>query len=363
MPKTPVILATALAALMTGGTAQAAARDYISIVGSSTVYPFATVVAEKFGKSTKFKTPKIESTGSGGGFKLFCAGVGVEHPDITNASRRIKKSEYAKCQDNGVKDIVEVKIGYDGIVIANSKKSAAFEFNLRDIFLALAKDVPNPAGGTDLVPNPYKTWKEVNADLPETPIKVLGPPPTSGTRDAFAELAMEGGCKTFDFIKQIKSDSKAAKKAGDAAKAKELKNQYKGVCHTLREDGAYIEAGENDNLIVQKLESDPEALGVFGYSFLEENMDKVQGSKINGVDVEFESISDGSYPISRPLFFYVKKAHVGKVPGIPEYLAEFTSEKAWGEEGYLSDRGLIPMPEEERKAFATASKELKALEL
>lgn len=363
MSKTPVILATALAALLAGGNAQAAARDYISVVGSSTVYPFSTVVAEKFGKSTKFKTPKIESTGSGGGLKLFCAGVGVEHPDVTNSSRRIKKSEYTMCQDNGVKGVIEIKIGYDGIAIANSKKSAPFELELKDVFLALAKDVPNPAGGTDMVPNPYKTWKEVNASLPAKAIKVLGPPPTSGTRDAFAELALEGGCKSFDFIKQIKADSKAAKKAGDAAKSKELKNQYKGICHTIREDGAYVEAGENDNLIVQKLDADPDALGVFGYSFLEENMDKVQGSKVDGVAVEFETISDGSYPISRPLYFYVKKAHVGAVPGIAEFLAEFTSEKTWGDEGYLSDRGLIPMPEEERNAFATAAKELKDLEL
>ncbi|WP_455365336.1 PstS family phosphate ABC transporter substrate-binding protein [Kaarinaea lacus] len=326
----------------------AAARDYISIVGSSTVYPFATVVVEQFGKTTKFKTPKVESTGSGGGLKLFCAGVGVEHPDITNASRRIKKSEYEKCQKNGVKEIVEVKIGYDGIAVANSKKAKHLDLTLRDIFLALAKEVPDPKGGEKLVANPYKTWKDVNSKLPATKIEVLGPPPTSGTRDAFAELAMEGGCKTFDWIKAMKKKDKKA---------------YKKVCHTIREDGAYVEAGENDNLIVQKLDSNPEALGVFGFSFLDQNRDKVQGSSINGVNPEFETIADGKYPVSRPLFFYVKKAHIGVIPGIKEYLAEFTSGKAWGDEGYLSDRGLIPMPTEERNKFAVDAKNLNTLSM
>ncbi len=363
MFKKPLVLATAVAATLVGSNVHAAARDYISIVGSSTVYPFATVVAEHFGKESKYKTPKIESTGSGGGLKLFCAGIGIETPDITNASRRIKKSEFMTCQKNGVKELTEIKIGYDGIAIANSKKAPPLDLTLRDIFLALAKNVPNPKGGEELIANPYKTWKEVNAKLPATPIKVLGPPPTSGTRDAFAELGMEGGCKSFAFIKQIKADSKAAKKAGDKEKAKVLKSKYKGICHGVREDGAYIEAGENDNLIVQKLEADPEAVGVFGYSFLEENMDMVQGAKVDGVPVTFETIGDGSYPLSRPLFFYVKKAHVGKVPGIPGYIAEFTSEKAWGDEGYLSDRGLIPMPKEEREKYAADGKALTPLEM
>ena len=314
-----------------------AARDYISIVGSSTVYPFATVVVEQFGKTTKFKTPKVESTGSGGGLKLFCAGVGVQHPDITNASRRIKQSELDMCEKNGVSDVVEVKIGYDGIALANSKKANAFEVSLKDIFLALAKEVPDPKGAEKLVENPYKTWKQVNASLPDIAIEVLGPPPTSGTRDAFAELAMEGGCKQVKWIKAMK---------------KQDKKKYKSICHTVREDGAYVEAGENDNLIVQKLDANPNALGVFGFSFLDQNRDKVQGSKINGVAPEFETISDGSYPVSRPLYFYVKKAHMGVIPGMKEYLAEFTSEKAWGDEGYLSDRGLIPMPTVERSKFA-----------
>ena len=311
-------------------------RDHISIVGSSTVYPFATVVAEQFGKSTNFKTPTIESTGSGGGLKLFCAGVGVEHPDITNASRRIKQSEYERCVGNGVKEIVEVKIGYDGIVLANSQKAAPLKLTRKDIFLALAKDVPDPNGGEKLIPNPYKTWKDVNPALPAKTIEVLGPPPTSGTRDAFVELAMEGGAKKFAWIKALK---------------KKNKKQYKAIAHTIREDGAYVEAGENDNLIVQKLEANPNSLGIFGFSFLDQNTDKVQGSYVDGVQPTFDAIADGNYPVSRPLFFYVKKAHIGVIPGIQEYLEEFTAEKTWGEDGYLADKGMIPMPDAERKKF------------
>ena len=325
----------ALAASVEGAHAQA--RDYVSIVGSSTVYPFATVVAEQFGKSTRFRTPKIESTGSGGGLKLFCAGVGVNHPDVANSSRRIKKSEVDRCRENGVTAIVEVKVGYDGIVLANSRKSAVMEVSRRDVFLALAREVPDPAGGEKLVPNPYRTWKDVNGALPDTRIVVLGPPPTSGTRDAFAELALEGGCRTFGFIEAMKKTDKKA---------------YKAVCHSIREDGAYVEAGENDNLIVQKLEADPEAFGVFGFSFLDQNVDKLQGSMVDGVAPEFEAIAAGEYPVSRPLYFYVKKAHVGQIPGIEGYLAEFTSDRAWGDDGYLTDKGLIPMPEAERTKFA-----------
>ena len=324
------------------------ARDYISIVGSSTVYPFSTVVAERFGKTSDFKTPKVESTGSGGGLKLFCSGVGVEHPDITNSSRRIKSSEVEKCASNGVNEIVEVKVGYDGIVMGNSRSSQVMELSLRDVWLALAKEVPNPAGGEELVENPYKSWMDVNASLPASAIEVIGPPPTSGTRDAFVELAMEGGCKTFGWIKEMKKKDKKA---------------YKAVCHTIREDGAFIEAGENDNLIVQKLEANPKALGVFGFSFLDQNLDKIQGSTIGGVAPEFELIASGDYPVSRGLYFYVKKAHVGTIPGIKEFLAEVTSEAAWGEDGYLSDRGLIPMPAAERSKFQSDVKSLANLSL
>src|SRR4030042_4061299 len=270
------------------------ARDHISIVGSSTVYPFATVVAERFGKATQFKTPKIESTGSGGGFKLFCAGVGVEHPDITNASRQMKETELQTCAKNGVTEVVEVKIGYDGIVFANSKKAALMKLTRKDIFLALAKNVPDPKGGAAVIPNPYKSWRDVNSYLPDKKIEVMGPPPTSGTRDAFVALAMDAGAKKYDWIKALeKSDEK----------------KFRAICHGIREDGAYIEAGENDNLIVQKLEANPNAFGIFGFSFLDQNTDRIQGSSIDSVPPTFENIASGKYPVSRPLFFYVKKAH------------------------------------------------------
>ena len=311
------------------------ARDQISIVGSSTVYPFATVVAEHFGQTSSFKTPKIEATGSGGGLKLFCAGLGSQTPDITNASRRIKQSEVDSCHENGVDQIIEVKTGYDGIVLANSKKSDVMKIGLKDIFLALVKDIPNPDGSESFVANPYKMWSDVNANLPKTEIIVLGPPPTSGTRDAFVELAMEGGCKQYDWI--------AAMKKAD-------KNAYKARCHGIREDGAYVETGENDNLIVQKLNVNPDSFGIFGFSFLEQNMDIVQGAMIGDVSPVFDTISDGSYPISRALYFYVKKQHVGIIPGIAEYAKAFVSPEATGQEGYLIDRGLIPMNEKEHQA-------------
>ncbi|MEO0443718.1 MAG: substrate-binding domain-containing protein [Pseudomonadota bacterium] len=340
----PVAVATAAAITL---SVSATARDSISIVGSSTVYPFATVVAEKFGKTTTFKTPTIESTGSGGGAKLFCAGVGVEHPDVTNASRRMKQSELESCIANGV-DVNEILIGFDGITVANSKASPQLSLTRKDLFLALAKEVPNPNGSETLVANPYKTWKDLNPALPNVAIEVLGPPPTSGTRDAFAELAMEGGCKAFGWIKAM---SKTDKKA------------YKTVCHTVREDGAYVEAGENDNLIIQKLEKNPNALGIFGFSFLEENSSKVQGSLVEGIAPTFDTIADKSYKISRPLYFYVKLNHVGVVPGIVEYVTEFTKESTWGPEGYLAERGMIPLSDELRASFAANAKSQKKLQV
>lgn len=320
------LMVAAVAAVAVAGAAEA--RDQIRIVGSSTVYPFATTVAEQFGKTTSFKTPVIESTGSGGGLKLFCSGVGVEHPDITNSSRAIKKSEIDMCRKNGVTSVTEVKVGYDGIVIANSKAAPQMKLTREQLFLALAKQIPMNG---KLVDNPHKTWKDVDSSLPATKIEVLGPPPTSGTRDAFAELGLEKGC---------------AKVAGAADLGLKKK-----ACHAIREDGAYVEAGENDVLIVRKLEANPDAFGVFGFSFLDQNADRIQGSVVEGVAPEFEAIADGSYPVSRPLFFYVKNAHVGAIPGIKEYLAEFTSEKAWGPDGYLSDKGLVPMPDAERKKY------------
>ena len=357
----------------------ASARDAISVVGSSTVYPFATVVAERFGKSTDFKSPKVESTGSGGGLKLFCKGVGVATPDITNASRRIKSSEFEKCQKNGVKEIVEVLIGYDGIVLANAKEGAKFELSRKDIYLALAKMVPGPDG--KLIENPYKTWKEVNSSLPATKIEVLGPPPTSGTRDAFAELALEGGARQVEDIatlRGLKAEQKdeitalvkklgiesawaaAVEKKGEKAKGKDV---VKIIGRSVREDGAYIEAGENDNLIVNKLVANPNALGIFGFSFLDQNSDKVQGSVIDGNTPTFEAIADGDYKVSRPLYFYVKKAHIGTVPGIQEYLNSFVSEDVIGEDGYLIDKGLIPLGEDAYKEMSNGARTLTNLSL
>jgi len=341
-----VLVASLVVGTAVSGTADAqAGRDYIYIVGSSTVYPFATVVAERFGRGTEFKTPKVESTGSGGGLKLFCDGVGVDYPDITNASRAIKQSEVDTCARTGVTDIVEVKIGYDGIVIANAINSVPVNLTRTDIFLALAKEVPGDTDG-ELVENPYETWADVNPQLPNIRIEVLGPPPTSGTRDAFVELAMEGGCKSVAWIKALKSTD------GDS---------YKAICHTIREDGKFVEAGENDNLIVQKLEANPNAFGIFGFSFLDQNAEKVKGAQVDGVEPTFDAIADGDYPVSRPLFFYVKKAHVDVIPGLRGFLREFTSERAWGEEGYLSDRGLIPMPDAERRQTAANVRDLTPL--
>jgi len=336
---TTVTLAGAIAAL----SAPAMARDTISIVGSSTVYPFATVVAERFGRNTDFATPKIESTGSGGGLKLFCQGVGVQHPDITNASRRMKKSEFDMCQANGVKEITEVRIGADGIVMANSKEAEKLDFSLKQIFLALAKDVPNPDGSNELIANPYMKWSEIDPSLPDMDISVMGPPPTSGTRDAFVELAMESGCKQFDMIAQMEDEDE---------------DKFKTVCHSMRNDGPFVEAGENDNLIVQRLAQDPETLGIFGYSFLMENTGQIQAATVNGVEPTPEAISSDQYPVARSLWFYVKKAHVGVVPGIQEYISEFTSEGTWGDNGYLVDVGLIPNPRNERMKIAKAVKEL-----
>lgn len=362
------------------GSMQAASRDIVSIVGSSTVYPFATVVAERFGRSTDFKSPKIESTGTGGGLKLFCSGVGAGTPDITNASRRIKQSEYDDCQENGVTTVVEVLVGYDGIAIANSRNAPVLTLSLNDIYLALAKDIPGADG--KLIPNPNQTWKDVNPALPATKIEVLGPPPTSGTRDAFAELAMAGGAKGLPDLNALSGmgaeqvdEIKAmiAKLGLNAAlydalaetkgKAPKGKDVFVTVAYAMREDGAYIEAGENDNLIVQKLEANPDAVGVFGYSFLEENGDKVQGAIVDGIVPDFDTIASGEYPVSRPLYFYMKGAHIGKIPGIQEYAIEFTSNKAMGEDGYLTERGLIPLSGDELIQIQTDVKHMNSLEL
>ena len=335
--------------ILVSSTMVASARDQVVIVGSSTVFPFSTSVAEQFGRNTEFKTPIVESTGSGGGLKLFCAGIGLEHPDVTNSSRRIKKSEFDNCQSKGIA-MTEVVIGYDGIVVANLKSAATLNLSLKQIFMATAAKVPAPGCESDcaLVENPYKMWSDIDPSLPAKKIEVLGPPPTSGTRDAFQELAMQGGAKAFSTLNALKKSNKS---------------EWKRIVHTVREDGGWIDSGENDNLMVNKLIANPDAVGVFGFSFLEQNADKLKGSIVDGVAPTFDNIADGKYNISRSLYFYVKHAHVGTVPGIKEFVEEFTSENAFGEEGYLLDKGLIPLFEEERDAIRTQGVSLKKLEL
>ena len=308
-------------------TSVAEARE-IRIVGSSTVYPFTTIVGETFAAEGN-TAPVIESTGTGGGMKLFCAGIGNAHPDFTNASRAIKSSEVEKCKANGITPL-EMMVGYDGIVFANSNKSDTIEITPRELFQALAKDVPQEDGS--LVPNPFTHWNQINPKFPAIKIEVLGPPPSSGTRDAWSELVMEKGCKTYDWVK---------------AMAKKDKKAYKGICHGIREDGAYIEAGENDNLIIQKLANNPNAFGIFGYSFLDQNTDVIQGSPISGVVPTFESIADGSYPASRGLYVYAKKEHIGVTEGMKEFMELYLSDDVAGQDGSLGDAGLIPLPQKE----------------
>lgn len=344
----PSVMPAAVALIVAfGGAAQA--RDQIKIVGSSTVFPYTQAVAEEFSKETKFKAPVVESTGTGGGFKIFCQGVGEAHPDLTGASRAIKKSEFEDCTKNGVKDIIEVLLGYDGLSVANSQKGPDFNLTKEQIFLALAKEVPVDG---KLAANPHKKWSDIDKSLPDINILVYGPPPTSGTRDAFVELAMHEGCEALDYFKE-------QKKALDKAAYGKL---IKEKCSPMRQDGPFVEAGENDNLIVQRLDSDPNALGIFGFSFLYENQDKLKGAKINGVGPSFETIADNSYGISRPLYIYVKKAHVGVIPGLSEFVTEYVSTDALGEDGYLAERGLTPLAEEKLKEVQQAVKNGKTLD-
>jgi phosphate transport system substrate-binding protein len=321
------LVALTAASIMIAGTAYA--RDQIRIVGSSTVFPYTQAVAEEF-SNLGYTAPIVESTGTGGGFKEFCKGIGQDTPDITGASRAIKSSETELCTQNGVTDISEALIGYDGLSISGSRAND-FNWNLslEEIYLALAAQVP--VNG-EWVANPYKTWNEINPNLPAKPILVYGPPPTSGTRDAFVELAMHVGCAKLPHVVEGKFD----------------KDWIKENCSGMRQDGAFVEAGENDNLIVQRLEADTSALGIFGYSFLYENLDKLKGVNINGVEPNLDSIGDGSYPISRPLYFYVKNAHRGVIPGLQEFVEEYMSDNALSKDGYLSERGLVALSDEMR---------------
>ena len=333
-----LLLATSLIALT--AVPAFAARDQIRIVGSSTVYPFTTAVAEAFGKATGMKTPVVESTGTGGGMKLFCSGLGEDKPDFTNASRAIKKSEFEDCVKNGVTEVVEIKVGFDGLSVAHSKDAKDLGLTKQQIFLALAKDIPDKDG--KLIANPNMMWSDIDPSLPATKIEVLGPPPTSGTRDSFAELVMEAGALKFDSLAALKkSDAKAFEK----------------VWKSMREDGGYVEAGENDNLIVQKLTANPDALGIFGFSFLEQNAGTVKDVAIDGVEATYETIASGKYKVARPLYMYAKKQHVEVIPGMKEFIAEYISDKALGEDGYLADKGLVTLPgdqAEKTRAIAEA---------
>lgn len=339
------------AALYIGYAAAAYAeptRDYLHIAGSTTIHPFSAMLVEQFVKSTGLKSPLVQQTGSGGGLMLFCAGVGAFEPDITYASRRMRKSEFDSCRKNGVTEIVEVKIGYDGVVIANALAAPPLQLGLKDIFLALAKEVPDPEGGEHFVANPYKTWKQVNDNLPEQDIRVSGPARGSGTRLVFARMAMEGGCRTFDWIRALKRE--------DALR-------YKQVCRTLREDGAYTEASENDSATLETLVSDTASSAILSFGIVEHNRETIRGNAIDGVNPGFGTIADESYPMSRPLYLYVKKAHVGRYPGIREFLKEFTSDKAWSESGYLIESGLVPMPAQIRSKYAEDAENLAPLSM
>ena len=306
-------------------------RSHIQIVGSSTVYPFSAIIAESFGRDSDFRTPVVEATGTGGGMKLFCSGKGSNYPDLVNASRAIKKSEIKRCAENNIKDIVEIKIGYDGIVLANSSKGIKYSLSKKEIFLALAPKIPGK--NNQLIDNPHQKWSDVSKRLPDVEIRVYGPPATSGTRDAFVELILEKYCyKHKAFIKKY-PDKKTRKKQ----------------CHMIRSDGKFIEAGENDNLIVQKLINDHEALGIFGFSFLAENTKTIQPAKINKITPSFKSINNGSYKASRPLYIYLKAAHLKLIPGLKEFTQEITSSNTIGKDGYLLQKGLIPLTDLEIK--------------
>jgi len=329
------IILSAAALLVAANVAQAS--EQIHIVGSSTVYPFSSYVAEELGATTKFKTPVVESTGSGGGMKLFCAGNGMDTPDITNASRRMKDKEYATCQKNGVKYITEVVVGYDGIALAQSKDAAPLNLTRKQILLAVAAEVPNKAG-TALIANPYRFWNEIDASLPHRKITFYGPPTSSGTRDAFEDLTMKAVAKKMDVYTNLyKADKKANKK-------------YKKY-HEVRQDGVYVPSGENDNLIVQKLTKDAEALGIFGYSYLAENADRIAAATVAGVAPSPTAVQDGSYKLSRSLYFYIKKSHMDKVPGMKEYINLFTSEQMIGDDGACTEIGLIALPEAMRAQY------------
>ncbi len=329
--------AVVLGAALASQASLADGRDQISMVGSSTVYPFASAVAEHFGKGGKFKTPVVESTGTGGGFKLFCSGAGVDTPDVSNASRPITDGEKQACAAAGVTAVDEIRIGYDGIIVAATSKVPSFNVTLEQLWRATAKQVP--VGGK-WVANPYKNWSDIDAKLPKKPIVLFGPAPNHGTRDAFVELVMDPSCKQATEFKNVPKDDQ------------------KKVCQTVREDGAWTDVSEDYALIMGKLKGNAAAMGVFTFSYLDQNRDKIRAVTVDGVAASLETISSGKYPISRPLFIYVKRAHVGVIPGLAELVREFVSEKAAGKDGYLVDKGLIPAPAKELKAQQEIARKL-----
>lgn len=335
------LLAAGLMLGLIGVPGQALARTQIRAVGSSTVYPFTTAVAERFARANpKLGVPVVESTGTGGGMKLFCAGIGAQHPDIANASRRMKASEAKLCAQNGVTKVTEIQVGMDGLALATAKSSPLSALTLVDVYRAIAK---TPYGK----PNKAKTWKDVNPKLPAIAIRVYGPPPTSGTRDSLTELLMVPGCEANGAMKALKKTDE---------------NKHKAICTSIREDGAFVEAGENDNLIVKKIEASPGTVGAFGYSYLEENMDALKGIALNGVVPTYETISTFKYPGARALYVYVKNAHAKAIPGLPAFIAEYVKETTWGKGGYLVRRGLVPSPDAVRQQNAAEARSMTPLD-
>ncbi|MDN2582495.1 substrate-binding domain-containing protein [Aquibium sp. ELW1220] len=339
-----LVSASAVAIALTASAGIAAARDQVKVVGSSTVFPYSQAAAEEYANKSGKPAPVVESTGTGGGFKAFCGGIGPDFADITGASRAIKSSEVELCAANGVTDITEALIGYDGLSIAHARSAPDMDLTEEQIFKALAAELPDGNGG--FVANPNKKWSDIDASLPAFDIIAFGPPPTSGTRDAFVELVMHDGCADLPGMADLK---------------KANADKWNEVCSRMRQDGPFVEAGENDNLIVQRLESDPNAIGIFGYSFLYENSDKLKAVEVNGVAPDFDTIADGSYPVSRPIFFYVKNAHRDVIPGMNDFLMEYVSDGALGADGYLPERGLTPLSEAKLKELQQAVAEAKKL--
>lgn len=334
-PRVIISLFLSLSIFTTANAVNIVSRDHITIVGSSTAFPILSSVAERYKRSTNAPSPVLISMGTGGGFKLFCSDKGTETPDITMASRKLKPSEREQCKNQSITQINELKIGYDGIAFASARDSSDFDFRMKDIYLALAREVPSPDGKPKLVTNPYQRWSQINPALPDVAIRVLGPPPTSGTRDILVEKLIDQSCQQYSFLQQLKNDNI---------------DEYRSRCYTFREDGAYINSGENDSRIVRKLADDNKAIGVIGYNFLDRNRDVLKAASIDNDVPEYEKIEDSSYLLTRPLYIYVNQRRIEYIPNLYEFLLELTSDASWGEEGYLVDHGLIPLTAKDRES-------------